>query len=232
MKIQKTYAKDVHLCQICGKIISDDKEICSECQTKMNIVNENLEKYNYRRRLTPHSVLYLKEKYNVDDVWEAISSRNFYVDLMGYHESKQNIDNKPKHVSVPQKKSKQRFASANERKFAEFLDEFGVEYKTQHDTVKCVNPLTNCVLPFDFEIDNLPLLVEINGKQHYEKVDHYHGGQAGFNYQLFKDSVKEQFAKDNGYILLKLTDKDFVGTSYKTKAAYAVLAALSKTINA
>lgn len=176
--------------------------------------------------------MYLKQKYGVDNVWEAISSRNFYIDLMGYDEPESITDSKPQKLNVPQDKQKQRFASANERKFAEFLDEYGIEYKTQHDTVKCVNPLTNCVLPFDFEIVGLPLLIEINGKQHYEKVNYYHGGEAGFSYQLFKDSIKERFAKDNGYVLLKLTSNDFVDESYKIKTVHAALTALSKTAKA
>lgn len=56
---------------------------------------------------------------------------------------------------------------------------------------------------FDFFVKELNLFIECHGEQHVKFVEHYHGDIVGFNRQKIRDKVKENFALDNNYILVK-----------------------------
>lgn len=86
------------------------------------------------------------------------------------------------------------------------------------------NPKTGCYLPFDNELVELKLIIEVHGQQHYEitgftKLTAGHYGtteQEELEYQKWKDNYKRQYALDNGYVYLEIpywTEND---ESYKT----------------
>lgn len=56
---------------------------------------------------------------------------------------------------------------------------------------------------FDFYIVELSTLIECHGEQHLKFVKHYHGDMVGFNRQKKRDVVKEVFAEENNYTLVK-----------------------------
>lgn len=90
-----------------------------------------------------------------------------------------------------------------------YLDFLGVNYCTQGDTLKCINPKTGRVLPYDFELPEEKIIIEVNGKEHYRFIKYFHGNKEGFEYQKYKDEVKREFALSKGYkyIELKWTKK-------------------------
>ena len=57
-------------------------------------------------------------------------------------------------------------------------------------------------LPFDFYIESHNLLIEFDGRQHFEPIE-YWGGEEGFKTRQFYDSLKNSFAEENGFKLLR-----------------------------
>lgn len=56
---------------------------------------------------------------------------------------------------------------------------------------------------FDFYLDELNLVIEYDGKQHFEPVE-YFGGVESYKIQIANDQVKNQFCHDNKINLLRL----------------------------
>jgi very-short-patch-repair endonuclease len=58
---------------------------------------------------------------------------------------------------------------------------------------KCVNPKTKQKLRFDFYIPSLNCLLEYDGLKYHSSKD-----------QIYRDSIKNRFAKNNGFILIRI----------------------------
>ena len=98
-----------------------------------------------------------------------------------------------------------------------------LQYLLQHEfkcNLKCVNPTTNRVLPYDNEIVDLNLIIEVHGEQHYKPnhltimsaKSHKLSNDEMFEYQQWKDEYKKQYALSQGYFYLEVPywtdDKD------------------------
>lgn len=57
------------------------------------------------------------------------------------------------------------------------------------------------VLPFDFYIPELQLLIEMQGEQHFKEVAFW-GGEDGLKLRQYHDQLKQDFCKSSGYNLL------------------------------
>lgn len=90
-----------------------------------------------------------------------------------------------------------------------------LKFKTLHEH-KCslhpLNPKTNRPLPYDNEILDLKLIIEVHGIQHYTITNFAKMSARKFNttpeyeleYLRWKDNYKKQFALDNGYSYLEI----------------------------
>lgn len=58
-------------------------------------------------------------------------------------------------------------------------------------------------LYYDFLLDDIDVIIEYQGVQHYRPVE-YLGGFKKFASQLKRDEIKAEFAKDNGYKLIEV----------------------------
>lgn len=90
--------------------------------------------------------------------------------------------------------------SAGEKAVEEALQSLGVQYVREKTFPTCKNKL---VLPFDFYVEDLNLLIEYDGMQHYEPVEFF-GGIPNLRYVQYLDSIKTKWAEDNGVILLRI----------------------------
>lgn len=90
-----------------------------------------------------------------------------------------------------------------------------VDTLTQYDTLKCINPLTKRQLPYDIEIVGHKLLIEIQGPQHFEFTEWFHGTIDNFEYQQYRDKIKKEYADKMGYRLLYLTYNHFNDLTYQ-----------------
>jgi very-short-patch-repair endonuclease len=55
---------------------------------------------------------------------------------------------------------------------------------------------------FDFYIKDLGVLIEVQGRQHTEYVDHFHGSKEAFRQQKHRDNLKIQYVEERGDITL------------------------------
>jgi len=89
------------------------------------------------------------------------------------------------------------------------------KYTVLHEhkcTIVPKNPKTKCNMPFDNELVELKLIIEVMGMQHY-KISSWHKKQAKLknttpeyelHYQKLKDRYKRIFAKKQGYFYLEI----------------------------
>lgn len=90
--------------------------------------------------------------------------------------------------------------SVGENLVMEALEELEVRYEREKTFDTCKNVLP---LPFDFYIEDLNLLIEYDGIQHYEAIDFF-GGQKHLEYVQFLDSIKTKWCEENGVELLRI----------------------------
>lgn len=96
-----------------------------------------------------------------------------------------------------------------------YLEEKGVKFLTQFDTIRCENPKTNFVLPYDFEIRDKKVIIEVQGEQHNQYISYFHSSKDAFEYQKYKDEVKKSFALSHGYKFVEIFYKDINNNNYK-----------------
>ncbi len=77
-----------------------------------------------------------------------------------------------------------------------------ISYETEKRFDKCKYKKT---LPFDFYIPKINLLIEFDGEQHYKPVEVF-GGVEAFEKQQIKDVIKNKYAKENNYYLVRIRD--------------------------
>ena len=79
------------------------------------------------------------------------------------------------------------------------------EYQKKYNSLFAVN---NGVLSYDFYIPNNNVVIEFQGKQHFEPIE-YFGGKEYFDIQQEHDRRKRQYAKDHSIKLLEIAYWDF-----------------------
>lgn len=99
----------------------------------------------------------------------------------------------------------------------EFLKSKALKYKTQRDTLQCINPDTGHVMPYDFELVGKKILIEVQGEQHRSFIPRFHVTEEGFEYQKEKDAYKKKFAEAQGYKLIEIWYDEFENDAYKHK---------------
>lgn len=105
--------------------------------------------------------------------------------------------------------------SSGEAIIEEYLKEVGVDFKVQYDTMKCINPKTLKVMPYDFEITEKKIIIEVQGEQHNSYITYFHGSVENFDYQMWKDSYKRNFAENQGYKVIEIWYSDLETGKYK-----------------
>lgn len=108
--------------------------------------------------------------------------------------------------------------SQGEEKISHLLSEMSISFETQ----KTFSDLKNKKpLRFDFFLPQENVVIEYNGKQHYEKID-YFGGEKGFLDTQLRDNIKKMYCYSNkkGYIEIPYTDYDFLSTEYLERRIY------------
>ena len=90
--------------------------------------------------------------------------------------------------------------SRGEQYILNYLDKNKIKYIPQK---KFQDLKDNKKLSYDFYLPDYNILIEYQGKQHYESID-YFGGENTFKKQQIHDNLKREYAKDNGYKLLEL----------------------------
>lgn len=92
--------------------------------------------------------------------------------------------------------------SKGESRVAKYLDQFTFRYERQMRFPECRNEME---LPFDFyfRIGNKVFLVEYDGILHFEIPEQW-GGEKALKEVQKRDQIKTDFAKNNGFILIRI----------------------------
>jgi len=77
----------------------------------------------------------------------------------------------------------------------------------------CKNNDTNKYLPFDFCIEELKIILELDGRQHFEQVMNWKTPEEQFE----NDKYKEKCANENGYSIIRLLQEDVFNDKYDWK---------------
>lgn len=214
--------KRIKICPICGAEI-ESGEICAKCSNKLQQLNDYLKSHGCNKQLTMESVLALQKKLQSKDVFSTLFKIDFYPILLQL--PKDSVFTETNTTQKAADKVAKHQKSKGERIVEEFLKSVGLPYCTQYKTLKCINPITGKQLPYDFEIPDFKVIVEVQGKQHYESVPYFHG-KTTIKYQLFKDSFKRQFAIENGYKFVCIYPEDLDNNIYKQKIMKAIVSSV------
>lgn len=98
-----------------------------------------------------------------------------------------------------------------QNKVYNYISSIGYPINREHNcTIIPINPKTKYPLPFDNEVIELRLIIEVHGKQHYEHIGktskwlHNMTPEQFLYYRRIKDRYKKIFAKLNGYRYLEI----------------------------
>lgn len=90
--------------------------------------------------------------------------------------------------------------SKGEKQIHRYLADKGIPFETQKNFEGCVY---KGYLSFDFYLKDDNVLIEYDGKQHFEPIEFF-GGEEEFREQKKRDSIKNKFAKDNSMRLIRI----------------------------
>jgi hypothetical protein len=90
--------------------------------------------------------------------------------------------------------------SKGNNRILEYLNENNIEFIEEKTFIDCVNKKK---LPFDFYLPHKNILIEFDGKQHYEPIK-YFGGDISFEYRKINDMIKTDYAIKNNIKLIRI----------------------------
>lgn len=107
--------------------------------------------------------------------------------------------------------------SKGEKEISNILNYLNIKYTSQKRFKDCKYKKT---LPFDFYIHNKKskLLIEFDGRQHFESVEIF-GGKNGLRDTQLRDKIKNDFAKEKNIPLLRIpyTEQDNIKKTLTNK---------------
>ena len=91
--------------------------------------------------------------------------------------------------------------SCIESKIGDWLDLNNIKYIEQFSDNSCKSKYK---LRFDFMLPEFKIIIEYDGEQHFYPVKQF-GGEDAYNELIIKDQIKDQWAKNNGYKLFRIS---------------------------
>lgn len=90
------------------------------------------------------------------------------------------------------------------------------QLKHQYIADWCKNPDTKRHLPFDFVIEDLKLIIEIDGEQHFNKISNWQSPDTTFEF----DKYKMRVAMENGHSIIRILQEDIWGNKNDWKKKF------------
>jgi len=169
---------------------------CPECSLKNKAEKQKLDFNEIKRICKEHGVECLEEEYI-----NAKTKMRFKCKCGNEYKTQWKGVTRFNQWQCPECSGK---TSKGEKYAIEFLNKEGIQFKTQ-ESLGCINPKTKKQLYYDFVIDKI--IIEIDGEQHYRLVNFgttEEKAEDDFNKAKYRDKIKEQYAKDNGYKLYRI----------------------------
>lgn len=98
--------------------------------------------------------------------------------------------------------------SKGENRVENILKQNNIKYIREYMFDDCLGRTLKRKIPFDFYLEEYNLCIEYQGKQHYEPVELFGGGDS-FKKQIENDNIKRAYCKNNNINLLEICYKDF-----------------------
>ena len=95
-------------------------------------------------------------------------------------------------------------SSKGEKKISKLLDDFGINYIKQKKFKDCKDK--NC-LSFDFYLPNHNIIIEYDGRQHFESFEIF-GGYEKFLITKKHDEIKNEYCRNKNIKLIRISYKD------------------------
>ena len=92
--------------------------------------------------------------------------------------------------------------SKGEERISHYLDNNSVKYEREKKFLDCTD--IHC-LPFDFYLPDYNIIIEFDGKHHYEAIH----GQDAFENVCRHDSIKDRYCADNGIEIIRIPYWDY-----------------------
>lgn len=99
--------------------------------------------------------------------------------------------------------------SMGERQIKKILNENNIDYVYQKRFEDCKNQKT---LRFDFWLPKYKIIIEYDGQQHYKSIDFF-GGVFSFERLQNNDKIKNEYAMEMGYKLLRISYLEYSNIS-------------------
>ena len=197
------------------------KYYCQKCATKLSKFNKSKTFEEWCIENNRQDILNLWD-YDLNDkkpneITYRMSISYYFKCSKGLHESElKNIYNITIGISNFRCTKCERKESILQKKVRLYLESLNI-YSILHErncTLKCINPKTKCQMPYDNEIKELKLIIEVHGIQHYTitnwtNLTAKHNNttpEQELHYQKVKDRYKRMFAKSkiNNYHYLEI----------------------------
>lgn len=103
--------------------------------------------------------------------------------------------------------------SLGEKQIENILEKHHIEYKAQYKITNDLIPNKHFIADFYILYNNIAIIIEYNGKQHYEPIE-YFGGKERFKKQQERDELLRKFCQFHNIKLLEIsyTEKDIENT--------------------
>ena len=155
----------------------------------------------------------LKEKR--PSLFSEIDFKSKYIDAMTYI----NIEIKGEKFSVRPDKLLSTFSPSNTKSSHEFkieniLNWFGIKYSTQKTFDDLINFDTGRKYKYDFYLPNHNLIIEADGRQHFEAIEVF-GGEEEYVKRKISDEIKNKYCKTNDIRLLRIPYWEFNNGNYE-----------------
>lgn len=198
------------ICPYCNKKQLDSRDsLGAKYKNILPIWSDKNNKTPFQYKCFSHEKVWLKCRLGIhEDYLQQIST---------YTKSDEYSCPKCSHLNV---------SSSLERKVYDFLTT-NTNYTINTErrcTLLPINPNTHKEMPYDNEVLELKLIIEVHGSQHY-KLSGFHAFQSKqkgttpeqeFSYQKWKDLYKKDFALENGYHFLEISYLDVKNGNFKT----------------
>ncbi|KRK80441.1 hypothetical protein FD03_GL001862 [Companilactobacillus nodensis DSM 19682 = JCM 14932 = NBRC 107160] len=112
--------------------------------------------------------------------------------------------------------------SSGEIIIGEYLKNRNINFITQMKTLKCINTITHYQLPYDFELTDYKIIIEVQGEQHFKFIPYFHQTEKNFSYQLWKDNLKKNYAEKRNYIFLAISYPEIKNHVYQKIIQHAI----------
>ncbi len=139
-----------------------------------------------------------------DDTYEGYKHvHNFFHEACSktFEKSWDKFNNAGQRCTHCQKKGMESRASRHVR---DILDHFNVPYIGEKRFDDCINPETGRVLPFDYYLPDINVIIEVDGEQH-ERGTFTNWDVSGV---MQRDEIKNTYAKEKGIELVRIPTKE------------------------